>query len=246
MNASGQWSNTNTGMRLTPDFALSGSDSYREQSPGVFEQILPVVVGVTVTIVASPFVTPMGAAALGGLAMGLSEGYLNGSAAGHSGWELAGDMAVGGAIGMASGVLGFGAGSLAGAAVRGMTSFVGLSCSSGMGAWRVCHAALVGAAIGTAEGAAFGVTQGFVHGGLTTGTLAGAYKEATNGLISGRGHRRPDGRDLPPGVLCRRHASGGGNRGELAAPNCVTVISRSTSKARARWRRAIFKAVAGC
>ena len=107
MNAAGVWTNPVNGVHLS---SLISTFSGAAQPPSMFSQVVmvaaPMVVGVTVAIVATPFLTPLGGAALGGLAGGLTAGLLGGMAAGDTDWQLAGDVAAGGAIGLIGGAVG--------------------------------------------------------------------------------------------------------------------------------------------
>jgi YD repeat-containing protein len=177
MNAAGVWTNPVNGVHLS---SLISTFSGAAQPPSMFSQVVmvaaPMVVGVTVAIVATPFLTPLGGAALGGLAGGLTAGLLGGMAAGDTGWQLAGDVAAGGAIGLIGGAVGGAVfelaaplagsilGSTGGGAAAGVVSglagdFAGQSLAIGMGVqngYNYTQLAFSGFA-----GGAFGAYAGF-------------------------------------------------------------------------------------
>jgi hypothetical protein len=153
--------------------------------------VAEVGIGLTVTIGTAGILSEVGvpltaagitlaAATTGGFAGGVAAEYGNGYVAGHTGWRLAGDTAIGGVAGAVGGAVGAGvAGQFCPAAIEGWIA-------SGV-AGGAAGGAIEGGYQGYQSGGWGGVVGGALEGALTGGALGGTGALAAYGAFNSLG-----------------------------------------------------------
>lgn len=140
---------------------------------------VPILIGLALTPVTGGM-SLMAAGALIGGTVGLAGGFSNSYAAGNSGWQVAGDTAVGGIAGAAGGAVG---GAVLGKVATGSWAATTQSLrTAGVGFGSVVAA---GGAGGMTAGAVGGGYQGYMATGSIGGTLQGIGKGALIGGVTG-------------------------------------------------------------